>query len=113
MIKFLIKSAFWLTVLIIVIPVENGPSIDPRAAFDAAKRTADDASGFCKRNPDVCGLADAFAKKAEAVARKAYAFVRERIGREEPASSRPISLFDDATIRTARDSCPTPPTRRT
>ena len=55
---FLLRSAFWLTLVILLIPADPESGEAPRVslvnAFMAAQATVADLSGFCERNPDVC-----------------------------------------------------------
>ena len=70
---FLLRSAFWLTLVIFLIPADPQTGEAPRVslvnAFMAAQATVADLSGFCDRNPDVCVTGGAaigiFAEKAE------------------------------------------------
>jgi hypothetical protein len=69
---FLLRSAFWLTIVILLIPADPQSGEAPRVtvvnALMAAQATVADLGGFCHRNPDVCitGSAafDVFAEKA-------------------------------------------------
>lgn len=56
---FLIRSAFWLCLVILLIPgdPESGsaaPRVTLGQAFSAAGATIYDLSGFCGRNPEAC-----------------------------------------------------------
>ncbi|NBN62919.1 DUF5330 domain-containing protein [Pannonibacter tanglangensis] len=57
---FLIRTAFWLTLVLLLIPLGtdqkegNGINVDPLAALMAAQATVSDLSGFCDRNPQAC-----------------------------------------------------------
>lgn len=76
---FLIRTAFWLAVVVMLIPVDEkvareatAPAATPIGAFEAvgaAQATLDDMGGFCARNPDVCEVggrvATTFALKAK------------------------------------------------
>jgi hypothetical protein len=70
---FLLRSAFWLTIVILLIPADPETGEAPRVtvvnALMAARATVADLSGFCDRNPDVCVTGGAaieiFAEKAE------------------------------------------------
>jgi hypothetical protein len=75
---FLIRTAFWLSVVIMVIPADPqsetpAPRVSMFEAFSSARAVAADFSNFCERNPDVCvtGAAafHAFAEKAQSGAR--------------------------------------------
>ncbi|SHL63059.1 DUF5330 domain-containing protein [Roseibium suaedae] len=57
---FLLRTAFWLTLVLALIPIGSGgsdsetKSIDPVAAYFAAQAAVSDLSGFCGRNPAAC-----------------------------------------------------------
>jgi hypothetical protein len=91
---FLIRTAFWLAVVIFLIPVPEdegaqvaAPGIEPIGAFEAvgaAQATLDDMSGFCARNPDVCDIggrvATTFALKARTGALWVYSALDSQLG---------------------------------
>jgi hypothetical protein len=57
---FIIKTAFWLSLVILCLPAGEESdqavqtSVDAGSAITAAQSTFADLSGFCDRNPDVC-----------------------------------------------------------
>ena len=57
---FLLRTAFWLTLVLAIVPLGSGePSkvtekVDPVSAFLAAQATVSDIGGFCSRNPRAC-----------------------------------------------------------
>ncbi|MHA7772154.1 DUF5330 domain-containing protein [Roseibium sp. M-1] len=57
---FLLRTAFWLTLVLVLIPLGSeqedttGETIDPVSAFLAAQATVSDIGGFCSRNPQAC-----------------------------------------------------------
>jgi hypothetical protein len=56
---FLIRAAFWLTIVILLLPAdppssETNPQVDAFQAIGAARDTVADVSSFCDRNPDAC-----------------------------------------------------------
>ncbi len=55
---FLLRSAFWLTLVILLIPADpqtgEAPRVTMANAVMAVRATVADLSGFCDRNPDVC-----------------------------------------------------------
>jgi hypothetical protein len=69
---FLLRSAFWLTIVILLIPADPQSGEAPRVtvvnALMAAQATLADLGGFCDRNPDVCitgsAAIDVFTEKA-------------------------------------------------
>lgn len=83
MLRFLVRLVFWASIAILLVPADpKDGSADANAALDAAQRILTDASGFCGRNPEVCvttgSLADTFKRKAQAAARRIYAFGRSQ-----------------------------------
>lgn len=60
---FLLRSAFWLTLVILLLPADPDTGEAPRVtiahAMDAMRATVADLSGFCDRNPDVCATGTA------------------------------------------------------
>lgn len=70
---FLLRSAFWLTIVIMLIPADPETGDAPRVtlveAAMAVRATVADLSGFCDRNADVCvtggAAAQMIAEKAE------------------------------------------------
>lgn len=56
---FLIRSAFWLSLVLLVIPIggndaEGEAAVGPIEAFFAAQAVVGDVAGLCERNPQVC-----------------------------------------------------------
>ncbi len=59
---FLLRTAFWLTLVLVLIPLgsdqtstpERTEKVDPVSAFLAAQATVSDIGGFCSRNPQAC-----------------------------------------------------------
>ncbi len=76
---FLVRSAFWLSVVILLLPAENGETNDKLSATQtkvtagealvAAQSTVNDLSGFCQRNQTACATGkaavDTFIRKAQ------------------------------------------------
>jgi hypothetical protein len=60
---FLIRAAFWLTVVVLLLPADPSTGEAPRVgavqALTAVQATATDLSSFCDRNPDVCATGSA------------------------------------------------------
>ena len=55
---FLIRSAFWLSLVLLVIPIggndEEKPTVGAIEAFFAAQAVVGDVAGLCERNPQAC-----------------------------------------------------------
>jgi hypothetical protein len=60
---FLMRAAFWLTIVIFLLPADpetgEAPRVGAIEALSAVHATATDFSGFCARNPDVCATGSA------------------------------------------------------
>jgi hypothetical protein len=81
---FLLRAAFWLSLVVLLIPsgeettsvAQPARSVSPFEAVGAAHSTYEDLKGFCGRNPDTCQtgrvIADGFAAKARTGARWVY-----------------------------------------
>lgn len=86
---FLLRTAFWLSIVIFLIPVDpqaehqtQATGAAPIGAFEAAsaaQATLSDVSGFCGRNPTTCDIggrvATTFMLKAQTGARMVYEFI--------------------------------------
>lgn len=87
---FLIRTAFWLSLVILLLPTGNSsgdaiPPVSPEAdvttgaALGAARDTIADLSAFCQRNPDTCATGSAalrvFGQKAQNGARMVYEYL--------------------------------------
>lgn len=86
---FLLRTAFWLSVVIFLIPVDQAAEqkaetaqVQPIGALEAAsaaQATLSDMSGFCGRNPTACDIggriATTFMLKAQTGARMVYDFI--------------------------------------
>ena len=107
---FLLRMAFWLCVVCVLLP-SGSKTTSPEAKIDAseavtlASAAVSDVRGFCERQPDACvtggKVAVAIGHKAEAGARTLYEFVsklREKSASGEKAAGRPGS---DGTLTPA------------
>lgn len=61
---FLLRAAFWLSVVILLLPAdeqsgEDAPRVTAFAAIAAVGATVSDLSQFCTRQPDVCATGGA------------------------------------------------------
>ncbi len=92
---FLIRTAFWLGLVILVLPIGTGSEnsskevgVSTFEALAAAQSTMNDLSGFCQRNPQTCvtgGVAlQAFGEKAKESARLVYEYIDDAVA---PTSS--------------------------
>jgi hypothetical protein len=78
---FLIRIAFWLVVVIMLLPTDRQQQTDVLGTAQAAVK---DVSGFCERNPDVCvkgqDAFEVFMQKAEFGANMLMGFIEEKTG---------------------------------
>jgi hypothetical protein len=86
---FLIKSAFWLSLVLLVIPFggadsDGQPAVGPVDTFFAARAVVDDMANLCERRPDACEVGRAamhtIGVRAREGARIAYGMLDEHFG---------------------------------
>jgi len=101
---FLIRAAFWLTVVVMLLPADpptkqETVSVDPIQAFGAARDTVADVSSFCDRNADACvtgsAVMDLLVRKARYGIRKASEYF-DSARHEQPVDG--TLTNDDATL---------------
>ncbi len=93
---FLLRMAFWLGVVLVLLPsgsAQRSPSSNEVGASDAisaASATVDDLRGFCTRKPDACTVgsqvATAIGYKAQAGAKMLYEVLTEALTPRETGS---------------------------
>jgi hypothetical protein len=86
---FLLRMAFWLTVVCVLLPSGGTKSTLPDTQIDAtqavslASAAVSDVRGFCDRQPDACvvggKMASAIGHKAESGARTIYTFITAKL----------------------------------
>jgi hypothetical protein len=86
---FLLRMAFWLSVVCVLLPSGGAKSTSPDAQIDATQAVSlagaavSDMRGFCDRQPDACAtggkVAVALGHKAEAGARTIYDFITTKL----------------------------------
>jgi uncharacterized protein DUF5330 len=91
--RFLLKTAFWLTVVVMLLPSDEkrpAPQVGASEAVSAATAAVSDMRQFCTRQPDACVVgsqaATTFGQKAQAGAKMLYDFLSERTGPNETGS---------------------------
>ena len=92
--RFLIKAAFWLTIVVLFLPADSAKQgqaqVGPIEALGAAQAAVEDASGFCTRNPNACEVGSqafqTFGEKAQNGAKLLYEFLSARFT-DQPGSS--------------------------
>jgi len=93
---FLIRVAFWLSIVIMLLPstqpqtAAQGPQIGAGDALSAAGAAVSDMRNFCSRQPEACAVgsqaATAFGHKAQAGAKMLYDYLTEKVGAEDDAT---------------------------
>ncbi len=84
---FLLRVAFWLTLVCVLVPGSKSSApdaqIDAGQAFTVASAAMSDARGFCERQPQACSaggqVAAAIGHKAEDGARTLYQLISEKL----------------------------------
>jgi len=90
---FLLRMAFWLSVVCVLLPSGGAKTTSPDTRIDAtqavtlASAAVSDARGFCERQPDACAVggkvAVALGHKAEAGARTLYQFISATLSEKQ------------------------------
>jgi Family of unknown function (DUF5330) len=87
---FLIRSAFWLMIIVLLLPTDEGQQSQVYGTAEAAVK---DVATFCDRNPETCTTGktafDILVHKAEFGARILMSFIMDKtgLGGDETASS--------------------------
>jgi hypothetical protein len=92
--KFLLRTAFWLTVVVLLLPLSpsqrtgSAPQVSTTEAVSAASAAVSDMRQFCARQPDACVVGSqalaGFGQKARAGAKMLYDFLTEHFGKPSP-----------------------------
>lgn len=92
---FLIRTAFWLSIVVMLLPTPSSmktpeSSVGAAQAVTAASATVSDMRQFCVRQPDACEVGSQaltqFGHKAQASAKWLYEFLSEKFGTEQTGS---------------------------
>ena len=92
---FLVRVAFWLTVVLVLLPSAGSQpnaksNIGATEAMMAAGAAVSDMSGFCDRQPSACAVgaqaATALGQRAQSGAKMVYDFFSEHSVRGDPSS---------------------------
>jgi hypothetical protein len=96
---FLIKMAFWLGLVLVLLPTggsQPAPKMQVSAldAMSAAKAAVGDMQQFCERQPDACVVgsqtAVALGQRAQVGAKMLYEFLSEQLGSSDASSTSTI-----------------------
>ncbi|KQZ16409.1 hypothetical protein ASD50_11245 [Mesorhizobium sp. Root552] len=99
---FLIRLAFWFSLVLLALPFDVGPdeqgreSVNPIQALIAAREAVGDIAGICERKPDVCetgaSAVHTISERAKQTARIAATLIEDTpAGQAEPATTGSIS----------------------
>lgn len=91
---FLLRMAFWLTIVLALLPSGSSKpvatSVGATEAMVAAGAAVSDVSGFCARQPDACAVgaqaAVSIGQRAQAGAKMVYEFINDQMARGETGS---------------------------
>ncbi|HXW24658.1 MAG TPA: DUF5330 domain-containing protein [Xanthobacteraceae bacterium] len=102
--RFLLKLAFWLTVVVLLLPSDRAqqgapsPQVGTNDAVSATGAVVSDMRQFCARQPDACAVGSQalvqFGYKAQTGAKMLYEFIGDRLAGQPahdaspPASAR-------------------------
>lgn len=96
---FLLRMAFWLGLVLVLLPTgktpdaDKGPQVDPAQAVTAAGAAVGDMAQFCNRQPQACEVggqaASVVGARLQAGARRAYEFFTDKIEKSETDKSEP------------------------
>ena len=110
---FLIRCAFWLSLVLLIIPLDTGatksdqPEIGPVQAFFAAREAIQDVAGICTREPEVCTTGRAALQTITARAREGVRIASGMIEDESESETTPQAA-PDRTLTTGTIAIPTP-----
>jgi|SRR3569623_300625 len=109
---FLLRMAFWLGLVLVLLPrdkapeSDKGPQVSASEAVLAATAAVSDMTQFCTRQPTACAVggqaASVVGERAQAGAKKVYEFITERNEKAEKADSaeKPQAAQDKAQDKT-------------
>lgn len=91
---FLIRTAFWFSLVLLMLPLGTGPDgesrVSPLQALFAAREAVGDIAGICERKPDVCETGKAAMQtigvRARESARIAYEVLDQQFGKPDTAT---------------------------
>jgi len=101
---FLIRAAFWLTVVILLLPADppsnqTAPQVNAFQAIGAARDTVADVSSFCDRNPETCvtgnAVFDLLARKVRFGVRKVTEYFESSGEQGNPPPAHSGTLTDE------------------
>jgi hypothetical protein len=109
---FLLRVAFWLSIVIILLPSGSpqptAATVDTADAVSAASAAVGDMRQFCARQPEACAVGSqaalTFGYKAQAGAKMLYEFLTETVTPTITGSVAPASTRKTDSARQSRDT---------
>ncbi len=96
---FLLRMAFWLGLVLVLLPTgkspdaNKGPQVDPAQAVTAAGAAVADMAQFCNRQPQACEVggqaASVVGARVQAGARKAIQFFTDKVEKSDADKTEP------------------------
>ncbi|MBN9582816.1 MAG: DUF5330 domain-containing protein [Afipia sp.] len=91
---FLLRMAFWLGLVLVLLPTDKtpdtdkAPHVDAVDAISAASAAVSDMSQFCTRQPAACNVggqaASVIGARAQSGAKKVYEFITDKADKKSP-----------------------------
>jgi hypothetical protein len=99
--RFLFKVAFWLTIVVLLMPADSERRADdaraqvgPVEAFGVAQAAVEDAREFCARRPEACEVGSqafqTFGEKAQHAAKLLYEFLSKQFAEAPRTATVPL-----------------------
>jgi hypothetical protein len=109
--RFLFKVAFWLTIVILLMPADSGrpradggAQVGPAEAIGAAQAAVEDAREFCRRRPEACAVGaqafQSFGEKAQHAAKLLYEFLSRQFTEPSRTAAVPLRTTTGSLPRT-------------
>jgi uncharacterized protein DUF5330 len=115
---FLLRMAFWLGLVLVLLPREKTPESDKvpqlgtSEAVSAATAAVSDMSQFCKRQPTACEVggqaATMIGQRAQEGARKLYQIIIDKRASDHTGSIGPVETADASAVEAAARDTLTP-----
>jgi hypothetical protein len=111
--RFLLKVAFWLTIVVLLLPADPARKdgdgrgqVGAIEAFGVAQAAVEDASEFCARRPGACETGSqafqTFGQKAQHGAKMLYEFLSDRFADDNSSTPRGATRTGAAEERPGR-----------
>lgn len=113
--RFLLRVAFWLSVVIVLLPAaptkeKAANQVGAAEAVSAASAAVSDMKQFCTRQPEACEVGShaisTFGQKAQAGAKMLYEFLTDRFGQEQTGSVGAVRPDNSQNTLTPADLAP-------